>query len=229
MVRLYLFVEGQTEQTFADNTLKPHLAQYGVYMDKPVLIANSRKKGKVNRGGGCSYQPMKDDILRFLKQDKSQDVFFTTMIDLYAIAPEFPKLSESEKLRHTPEKRVEFLEQAFGDDIGDRRFIPYIQLHEYEAYLFVNPSYFNNFYDDCEQKVKALMEIAALYKNPERINDSVETAPSKRIIAQFPGYERSKVSEGSQIAALITLEAIRAKCPHFNKWLSGLESLNNKI
>lgn len=32
MVRLYLFAEGQTDQTFADTLIKPHLAQYEVYM-----------------------------------------------------------------------------------------------------------------------------------------------------------------------------------------------------
>ena len=38
MVRLYLFAEGQTEQTFADTVLKSHLANFGVYMHKSVLI-----------------------------------------------------------------------------------------------------------------------------------------------------------------------------------------------
>jgi hypothetical protein len=51
MTRLYVFAEGQTEQTFADTILKPHLARYGVFMHNPVLIAHSRKKGKVHRGG----------------------------------------------------------------------------------------------------------------------------------------------------------------------------------
>lgn len=55
MVRLYLFAEGQTEQTFADNILKPHLANSGVFLDKIVLIAHARKKGKVHRGGGRQY------------------------------------------------------------------------------------------------------------------------------------------------------------------------------
>lgn len=49
MARLYLFVEGQTERTFADILLKPHLATHGVYLHKPILIANARKKGKVHR------------------------------------------------------------------------------------------------------------------------------------------------------------------------------------
>ncbi len=96
MVRLYLFAEGQTEQTFADNLIKPHLAQYQVFIDKSVLIAHRRKKGHIQRGGGRSYAPMKDDITRFLKQEKSSDVFFTTMIDLYAIHPDFPGLADAE-------------------------------------------------------------------------------------------------------------------------------------
>jgi len=80
--------------------------------------------------------PMKNDILRLLAQERGGDVFFTTMIDLYAISAEFPGLAEAEKLRHLPEKRVETLEQAFARDIDDPRFVPYIQLHEYEAIPF---------------------------------------------------------------------------------------------
>ncbi|NET70958.1 MAG: DUF4276 family protein [Sphaerospermopsis sp. SIO1G2] len=61
------------------------------------------------------------------------------------------------------------------------------------------------------------------------INDSKETAPSKRIISQFPDYERSKPLLGSLLAESIGLETIRNKCPHFNSWLLKLESLNQKI
>ena len=51
MARLYLFAEGQTEQTFAHNVLRPHLADHGVYMPRAVLIAHSKKRGKVHRRG----------------------------------------------------------------------------------------------------------------------------------------------------------------------------------
>jgi Domain of unknown function (DUF4276) len=228
MVRLYLFAEGQTEQTFADNILKPHLAQHGVFMQNPVLIAHARKKGKVHRGGGRKYEPMKDDILRFLKQEKGSHVFFTTMIDLYAIAPEFPGLLEAEKLRQNPTQRAEFLENSFAADIDDRRFIPYIQLHEYEAYLFSDPICFEFLYDNCSEKIAYLQAIADR-ETPELIDDGPDTAPSKRIIAQFPAYERAKVTDGSQLAELIGLETIRSKCPHFNKWLTRLESLSEEM
>ena len=47
---------------------------------------------------------MKNDILRLLAQERNaDDVYFTTMIDLYAISTEFPGRDEAEKLRHSPE------------------------------------------------------------------------------------------------------------------------------
>ncbi|MFW9260956.1 hypothetical protein A4S05_04565 [Nostoc sp. KVJ20] len=227
MVRLYLFAEGQTEQTFADNILKLYLAQHSVFMDKIMLIAHARKKGHVHRGGGRKYKPMKDDIVRFLNQEKGSKVFFTTMIDLYAIAPDFPGLAEAESLRQNPVQRVEFLEQRFAEDIGDYRFIPYIQLHEYEAYLFADPTCFKYLDALRTREIEALQVIANQYETPELINDGQQTAPSKRIIAQFPDYGKAKSAFGPQLAEQIGLEVIRSRCPHFNTWLLQLESLNN--
>jgi hypothetical protein len=225
MSRLYLFAEGSTEQTFADIVLKPHLANFGVFLHPPVQIAHSKKKGKVHRGGGRKYLPMKNDILRFLAQEKGRDVFFTTMIDLYAIPTEFPGLAEAEKIRPFPHKRVEALEQAFAKDIDDSRFVPYIQLHEYEAYLFSDPTCFAYFYGHHEKQIAGLKAIADGYATPELIDDGHHSAPSKRIIAQLPEYEDAKSAEGPQVAVLIGLDVIRGKCPHFAAWLSRLEKL----
>jgi hypothetical protein len=223
--RLYLFAEGQTELTFADTVLKPHLARFGVYLHPPVLIAHARKKGRVHRGGGRRYAPMKNDILRFLAQEKGEGVFFTTMIDLYAIHAEFPGLSEAEPLRHLPDQRVQALEQTFAQDIGDTRFVPYIQLHEYEAYLFSDPTWFKYFYDHHEKQIATLAAIANRYDTPELIDDGPHSAPSKRIIAQLPDYKDAKPAVGPQVAELIGLDVIRQKCPHFAGWLAKLEKL----
>lgn len=225
MARLYLFAEGRTEQTFADAVLKPHLANLGVYLHPPVLIAHAKKKGRVRRGGGRNYVPMKSDILRFLAQEKGRDVFFTTMIDLYAIHANFPGLAEAEKLRHMPDKRVEALEQAFAKDISDGRFVPYIQLHEYEAYLFSDPTCFRSFYNHHERQIAALKAIADRHATPELIDDGPHSAPSKRIVAELPDYEGARPAIGPQVAELIGLDVIRDKCPHFAAWLSRLERL----
>jgi hypothetical protein len=229
MARLYLFAEGPTEQTFADTLLKPHLANSGVYLHPPVLIAHAKKKGKVHRGGGRKYLPMKSDILRFLKQEKGRDVFFTTMIDLYGIHSQFPGLSGAEKLRHIPDKRVEALEEAFAKDIGDDRFVPYIQLHEFEAYLFSDPTKFRDFYDRHEKQITALRAIADAHTTPELIDDGQHSAPSKRIVAELPDYQDAKPVVGPQVAELIGLNVIRAKCPHFATWLSRLEKLGRQL
>jgi hypothetical protein len=225
MARIYLFAEGPTEQTFATDVLSPHLANMGVYLDHAILIAHAKKGGITHRGGGRKYIPMRNDILRFLAQEKGRDVFFTTMIDLYAIPTEFPGLEEAEKLRHLPNKRVESLEQAFAEDIGDSRFIPYIQLHEYEAYLFSDPAQFSFFYEHHEKAISALKAIADGNATPELINDGPHSAPSKRIIAEIPDYDDAKPVVGPGVAALIGLDVIRAKCPHFAVWLSRLEQL----
>ena len=227
MTRLYLFAEGQTEQTFANIVLAPHLANHGVYLQPAVLIAHARKRGRVHRGGGRNYQVMKKDICNFLKQEKSVDVYFTTMLDLYALAPEFPNLTESEKLRHLPIERVAFLEVAFAADVADRRFIPYLQLHEYEAYLFSEPKWFAFYYETHEKQIAELIAICDQYESPEFINDGPHTAPSKRIIELFPDYDDAKPAQGSGIAELIGLNAIRQKCHHFSEWVSRLEALGN--
>jgi hypothetical protein len=169
---------------------------------------------------------MKNDIIRFLKQEKkSGDVYFTTMIDLYSIHREIPGLAESERYRDNPLERVNFLEQQFAADIQDARFLPYLQLHEFEAYLFADPTWFSYFYDNQEAAITTLIEIANSHSSPEFINDGPTTAPSKRIIANLPEYKYDKVIVGAGVGELIGLPAIRAKCPHFAAWLNRLEQL----
>ncbi len=185
MARLYLFAEGRTEQTFADTQLTPHLAHYGVYLHKPVCVYTSRKKGRTYRGGGRNYLPMKNDVMRFLKQEPGNDVYFTTMIDLYGLYTDFPRLGEAEALRHVPYERVAFLEKAFREDIGDPRFHPYLQLHEYEAYIFSDLTGLQLFYDDAT-KIAHLRSISDSYESLELINDGPDTAPSETHHCSIP-------------------------------------------
>ena len=225
MVRLHLFVEGQTEQTYADTVLKRHLANYGVYMQKPVLIAHARKKGRVHRGGGRKFAAMQRDIDRRLKQESGNDVFFTTMIDLYALHKDFPGREEAESLRADPYERVTALEKSWFDQTGDSRFIPFIQLHEFEAYLFVDVSQFALFFDHANSGISALRDVAGGVGSPEQIDDGQHTAPSKRIIEHFPEYDDLKPTVGPDVAELIGLDTTRAKCPHLDGWIKRLEEL----
>ena len=226
MARLYLFAEGRTEQTFANTVLRPHLATHKVYMHGAVLIAHAHKKHRTHRGGGRNFLAMQKDIHRFLKQEQGGDVFFTSMIDLYALHNGFPGAEEAEKFRADPYRRIGMLEGSWAEKTNDSRFIPHIQLHEYEAYLFVDVSVLSNYYPDRQQAIGRLHESGASFESPELIDDGSQTAPSKRIIAELPGYEKEKVTVGVQAAQAIGLPAIRGKCPHFCRWLKRLENLD---
>src|SRR3989304_10567195 len=213
MARLHLTVEGQTELTFAARLLRPHLAESGVYVGRIELAAHARKKRLVHRGGVLSYLPFKNDIIRRLKEDRSSDVFLSTMIDLYKLPNDFPGIDDARSERN-PYCRVERLESALAEDIGDRRFVPYIQLYEFEAMMLAMPDKILTYYDGREKEVAELNQLVADFGSPELVNDGENTAPSKRIIAKIPEYGKAKPTAGPQIAAAIGLPAIREKCPH---------------
>ena len=225
MARLYLFAEGRTGQTFADTVLKPYLAEYGVFMNKPILIAHAHKKHRTHRGGGRNFRAMQNDIVRLLEQDSKEDAFFTSMIDLYALHKGFPGAGEAERYRKDPYRRVEALEASWAKETNDPRFLPHIQLHEYEAYLFSDVSVLSHYYENERTAIRQLEEIADGFDSPERIDDGRTTAPSKRIIAHLPRYESDKSTVGVQAAERIGLPRIRHRCPHFDRWIGRLQDL----
>lgn len=98
-------------------------------------------------------------------------------------------------------------------------------MHEYEAYLFVDVAQFGYFYEHADKPIANRKAVADSHPSPELIDDGSDTAPSKRIIDQFPDYADGKPTVGPQIADLIGLTAIRAKCPHFDCWIARLEGL----
>ena len=78
-LRLYVFVEGQTEREFLSSVLTGHLAQFCVDV-RPRVVVTNRKKGR--RGGVMSYANFRSDVDRTMKDDAQPDAYFTTMIDL---------------------------------------------------------------------------------------------------------------------------------------------------
>lgn len=64
--------------------------------------------------------------------------------------------------------------------------------------------------------------ISDAFTTPEEIKDSPLTAPSKRIEALVPGYQKPLF--GTLAAQHIGIDTIRAECRHFRNWLERLES-----
>ena len=227
MKRLHITAEGQTEESFVKNTLVYFLGDYGISADVRCVLTSKDKHRKdiKHRGGMISYAKAKNDIVQWLKEEKNNnDVCFTTMFDLYALPDDFPGFNEAKK-QVDPYNKVRILEEAFADDINDCRFIPYIQLHEFESLLFSCPQKFEIEYIDEQKAIDELVRIAEEKGNPELINDGAETAPSKRIIKVFPDYENNKPFVGSMMAHEIGMNCLLQSCKHFADWVEKLKNL----
>lgn len=211
MKRLFIVVEGQTEEAFVKELMAPYFIQNGIYDVRPVIIQTS----KGHKGGFVNYEHLKNDILRLLKS-QGQDVVVTTFVDFFR-CPELPNQKDIEALpSHI--KRVEEMGKSISDDINDWRFIPYIQLHEFEALLFSAVNGFEIYFED--QVSNEIQGIIDSFDNPEEINSSPETAPSKRLIRIIPYYD--KVIYGNIVALEIGLPTILARCPRFRGWIDCL-------
>ena len=221
-VRLHFVVEGQTERRFVENILRPHLADRSIWV-AARCVETSRSRGRKYSGGIRDYTKTKRDIERWMKEDQNSDARFTTMFDLYALPGDFPDYEDARQERD-PYARVRLLEDALGEDISDQRFVPYLQLHEFEALLFSNPKKFGERFDRHATGISRLVQTAE-QSNPELINDGNETAPSKRIIREIPEYGSNKASSGPIVAERIGLPTLRGRCQHFAEWLSKLEAL----
>src|SRR5262249_24419471 len=145
---------------------RPHLAGFDVHVMGAVLAASSRRHGHVFRGGGKTYQPMRNDLGRLLRQDARDDARLTTMFDLYALYDGFPGWDEAEKQRHIPRQRVLTLEWAFAADVGDHRFIPHIQLYEFETILLCEPGHLALVYENAANGIAALRVAVASTTSP---------------------------------------------------------------
>jgi hypothetical protein len=222
--RLNIIVEGQTEERFVKDTLSLYLGNFSISTNVRC-VETGRNKSTIFRGGLFKYQKARGDIIKWMKEDQNQEVFFTTMFDLYALPKDFPSNNGAQVILD-PYHKVNFLEKEFASDITDRRFIPYLQLHEFESLLFVKPSYLGEIFFEEIQNVAKLEEIVRKYgDNPEMINDGFSTAPSKRIIQLFPSYDSQKPTAGAKIAEMIGISELKGRCKHFGEWISKLENL----
>lgn len=226
MIRLHMVVEGQTEEEFVNSVLVDHLGHFNISTDVRC-VETSRRRRRIYRGGLNDYQRAKKDIVLWIKEDQNADAYLTTMFDLYGLPEDFPEFAEAKKCVD-PYKRVAELEKAFAGDLGHRRFVPYLQLHEFEALILSDPSQFSSRFIEHSNGIQKLIAMCSHYQTPELINDDENTAPSKRIIKEIPAYQGTKASAGPLIAQKIGLPTIRQKCKHFDDWLTTLETLGSK-
>lgn len=201
MVTLGLSVEGTTEERFVAIVLAPYLAARQIHITA------------IPMHGNVSLDRVRSELQKIAH---SFD-YVSTFYDFYGFTGKAP-----EDNRQTLQAKIS---QHAHQSIRSR-LIPYIQMHEYEGLLFTSP--------DVMQEVLAPTNragsvghwadaiLASFAGNPEAINDSQQTAPSKRL-HQYTNYR--KTTHGPNIANLIGVEKLRRHCAGFDEWLTQLETL----
>jgi len=213
--RLIIIVEGFTEQEFVNRILRPYFYSKGVC---DILVFQI----KSSKGGLNKYNHLKTDILNCIYQPNA---IVTTLIDFYGLPTDFPNYEEASSLQSNYEK-VAFLENSIQEDLAKSQhknfenFIPYIQLHEFEGLIFSSKE---SIYANFEERKINKSEIEKIFEeftNPEEINNNPNTAPSKRLLKNIPGY--NKIVDGIAILEDTKLAKILEKCQRFGSWLTQI-------
>lgn len=216
MKRLVVIAEGETEESFVNNILIPYFNSLGICNYIQCF------KTKHSDGGVSKYSYIRQDIVNTIYET---DVVVTTMLDFYRLPSDFPGFKENNGLPHN--QLADVIESQMKEDIEHIQkkrfdnFIPYIQLHEFEALIFSSIDGVDALFEKSELKYREFQKIVQDYPNPEDINNGPDTAPSVRLKRLIPGYD--KVIYGVELIRAIGIETVLSKCPRFNEWIEKLK------
>jgi hypothetical protein len=222
---LVIIVEGETELTFVRDQLAAHLALRSTTA-WPVLPGRHR-----NHGGVKKWAVARQDILRTLKEGR----YCSTMFDYYAMPNDWPGRADAVKKpwnqrANTVEVQMrEDITAEMGGSFNRKFFIPYVQLHEFEALAFADVGVLASVLtpigryssDRLQEKFSGILDEAG---HPEAINDGYETCPSRRIAGIVPAYK--KRAQGPIVTNRIGIDILRNRCTHFGEWLTRLEQID---
>ena len=215
MKRLIIICEGPTEQAFCNDLLRDYFQSKGIILEAPTI--------KHSNGGIVAWDTLKKQIVRHLNEE---NCIVSLFVDYYRIRDSynFPGWMTSKNISNVYD-RMHFLFEQMSLNMDEKlrsRFVPYIQLHEFEGLLFSDISVFQNNFTKNELNFSLLESAVNSADTPEEINNGPATAPSERLKKAVCGYD--KVTDGAFLALEIGLETIREKCILFNEWIKRLET-----
>lgn len=218
MTRLLVLAEGDTEELFVREILAPHLAKFGVYATATGVVSKRLASGKKITGGNL-WRDVRNSLTPLLQDSEA---WVTTLLDYYGLPDDFPGVNADENaVTH-----VKAIEQALAEAVSQPvRFIPFLVLHEFEAWYFACPNQVAAYYGKANL-AQLMQEASARAGGPEAINHGKETHPSKRLEGYGFGFRKT-----TAVALLkeVGIPAIRAACPHFAAWLGRLEALAQEV
>jgi hypothetical protein len=177
------------------------------------------KAGPNFKGGVTNFEKFKSDLRRLLG-GAGGGTLVTTMLDYYRLPIDFPGMAD----RPVPTglfDRVKHVERAIADHFSDGHFLPFLALHEFEAWVFSCPATLPEVLAEPEKQPRFAV-VCNSVPTPEQLNERPGFNPAARIESIFPAYR--KALHGPTATERIGVTLIRERCPHFNEWLGMLEA-----
>lgn len=218
-MRVRILCEGQTEERFVKSVITPHLAGFGIHAEASLIRIDSRGRP----GGGGTFGSWRKAIALQLR-DRNPQLRFTTMLDLYGLPADFPSVDAIRNSSVPARERCRKAERELHNVFGDDRLVPHVQPHEFETLvLAVLATLRDVMPNEAQGRAVGILHKAVGHVPPEDVNGGINTHPSRRL-ESVPGYQ--KTLHGVAAITAAGLAPIRATCPHFDSWLTWLESLS---
>lgn len=223
-IEIMAIVEGKSEEIFINLLLKPYLANKNIFMYATQVTKPGQK------GGDVRFTRVKRDLELHLKQ--RSDTYVTTLVDYYG-TKEWPGL-EDVPPQASPARIAQIVNSATKEEVAtlfagqqaERRFIPYMAIHEFESLLFSDSSAIAMELNVSKADVDSVLTEC---REPEAINNSSQTAPSKRLDSWSKNGEFPKTTVGITIAQAIGIATMREKCSLFNRWIETFETIQGGL
>ncbi len=219
-IEVIAIVEGKTEQVFIEKILAPYLGH------KNIGIRATQVSKPGQKGGDVRFSRVKRDLEGHLKQ--RADTYVTTFIDYYGtkewpglelVPPQALPQTIADCINNTTKSQVVSL---FPEQQAERRFIPFVAVHEFEALLFSDVEVLAQ---QLGVEASEISTVILACGSPEAINNNPETAPSKRLDGWSANNKFLKTTTGISVAEKIGIEKMREQCPLFNSWLATFEEI----
>lgn len=221
--QIAIVAEGPTELQFVNQFLAPYLrtaSKNRIVVRAMVVPTSISADGKRISGGGSWYSKSPGRgyhgiITNLLAQPHWDAV--TTMIDLYGFPKDF--LDKQELESPSLSDLEDTLTTAYAPQKRPENWLPFVMKHEIEtlviaAALHGTSSVFSR------AQVRTMEKWKRDAGGVEEINDSPQTASSKRLEQLQPNYR--KLPDSFEVFSNARLDDVMEECPRFAAWVARL-------
>ncbi len=141
---VFLIVEGDAEEAFYKNVLSEHFKEKLTFTVTKMPSKRSHLK-KDEKRGRVSFESFSDVIQRFIRSTKNYEKLIF-IYDYYGLDKTFKDHFDGSEI--TLDLKIRSIKQRLEKEANNRKFSVYLQVHEFESFLFSDPEIIVNHFDD---------------------------------------------------------------------------------